>query len=143
MSQNHSRPTDDIMYPEQITRDALYELFASAYFNVNRDSDDDVYLKDMYTIWLFPQQEGNQIRLMAQFKGNQEASREAKLEYANLINDGYRLVRAYVDRDGDIGFDYFLVTEGGVTRRTIVLSVRRFVQYVQIALQQDSQNVIG
>ena len=143
MSDNQSRPSDDVVYPEQITRDSLYDLFASAYFNVNRDSDDDVYLKDMYTIWVFPQQEGNQVRLMAQFKGNAEAPRETKLEYANAINDGYRLVRAYIDRDGDIGFDYFLVTEGGTTRRNIVLAVRRFVQYVQIALQQDSQNVIG
>jgi hypothetical protein len=143
MSQNQSQPADEMVYPEQVTRDFLYGLFASAYLNVHRDSDGDVYLKDAYTLWVFPQQEGEQIRLMAQFKTNSEAPRSAKLEYVNGINDGLKLLRAYVDADDDIGFDYFIGIEGGITKRNIVLSVRRFINYLQVALQRDEQGVIG
>jgi hypothetical protein len=133
---------DDVVYASEITNDFLYTFFSNAYFNVHRDDVGDVYVKDPFTVWIFPQQDGEQLRLMAQFAANTDVPRITKLEYANAINDTMKLLRAYVDRDEDIGFDYYIPTEGGITKRTIALSVRRFIDYVRSALQRDEDNII-
>lgn len=134
-------PTD-LVRPSDVTKDFLYAFFNDAYFNVHRDDVGDVYLKEPFTVWVFPQGEGEQIRLMAQFAGNADMPRIAKLEYANSINDKLKLLRAYVDDDEDLGFDYYVSLEGGITRRSIALAARRFIEYVRTALQRDTDNVI-
>jgi hypothetical protein len=142
MSDDVITPADDVVYPNQITTDFLYTFFRDAYFNVQRDEVGDVYLKDPYMVWVFPQQDGEQIRLMAQFTANTDVPRIVKLEYVNGINDKLRLLRAYVDADEDIGFDYYLTIEGGITKRAIALAVRRFSDYVRSAIQRDKDDVI-
>jgi hypothetical protein len=143
MSDNTAQPADELIYPDAVSADSLYALFMSAYMNVYRDDVGDVYLKDGYTVWVFPQKEGAQIRLMAQFRAAEGAERLAKLEYANGVNDQLKLVRAYVDSDEDVGFDYFIPVEGGITKRNIVLTVRMFIDFVRTALGRDEQNVIA
>jgi hypothetical protein len=143
MTDSTAQPADELFYPDNVTTDALYALFVSAYLNVYRDDVGDVYVKDRYTVWVFPQKAGAQIRLMAQFRAAEGSERLAKLEYANGVNDQLKLVRAYVDSDEDVGFDYFIPIEGGITKRNIVLSVRTFIDFVRTALERDEQNVIA
>jgi hypothetical protein len=143
MSRTSNDPVDDIVHPDRISKDFLYEFFNEAYFNVYRDDVGDVFIKDSYTMWVFPQQDGEQIRLMAQFKANPDVPRTVKLEYANTVNDGLKFLRAYVDVDNDIGFDYYIVVKGGITKRNIAFSVRSFSEYVRTALQRDEHNVIS
>jgi hypothetical protein len=52
-------------------------------------------------------------------------------------------VRAYIDRDGDIGFDGYLVVSGGVTRRNIIVATRTFIDHVRAALAKDETDVIA
>ncbi|MEI6776472.1 MAG: YbjN domain-containing protein [Chloroflexales bacterium] len=143
MTENTAHPADELLYPNDVNTESLYALFISAYMNVYRDDVGDVYLKDGYTVWVFPQKAGAQIRLMAQFRAAEGSERLAKLEYANLINDQLKLVRAYVDSDEDVGFDYFIPVEGGITKRNIVLSTRTFIDFIRTALGRDEQNVIA
>jgi hypothetical protein len=143
MSLNAADQSDDVVRPDQVTADFLYSLFHTAYFDVHRDEADDVYIQDGFITWAFPQEDGSQIRLMSQFNGKPDVPRSDKLEYVNKVNDQLRLIRAYVDADEDIGFDYYMSIEGGTTRRSIALTVRRFTDYVRAAVQQDSQDVIA
>ncbi len=143
MTENSSNPPDEIVYPEQIHTEFLLALFQNAYLNVSRDDDGDIFIKENFTTWIFPQGNGEQIRFMAQFKANLDLPRIPKLEYANMINDRMKLLRAYVDADDDIGFDYHLLVEGGITKRNIVFALRTFINYVQVALQRDTEDVIN
>ncbi|WP_129631761.1 YbjN domain-containing protein [Candidatus Oscillochloris fontis] len=143
MTENSSNPTDDVVYPEQINSEFLLALFQNAYLNVSRDDDGDIFIKENFTTWIFPQGNGEQLRFMAQFKANLDLPRIAKLEYANLVNDRMKLLRAYVDADDDIGFDYHVLVEGGITKRNIVFGLRTFINYIQVALQRDTENVIN
>lgn len=143
MPHNTADHSEDVMSPDQVSADRIFSLFHDAYFDVQRDEAGDVYLQDTYRVWIFPQEGGEQLRLMAQFNGNAEVARETKVEFANRVNYEYKLLRAYVDDDNDIGFDYYIPVEGGITKRNIVLSVRRFVEYVRVALGSDTQNVFA
>jgi hypothetical protein len=143
MTSDLPQPNDELIYPHQISRDSLYALFVSAYMNVQLDDDGDIYLQDRFKSWVFPQTNGTQIRIMSQFRASELATREAKLEYVNLINDKLKLLRAYVDSDEDIGFDYFIPVEGGITKRNIVIAVRTAVDYIRTALERDEGDVIA
>jgi hypothetical protein len=53
------------------------------------------------------------------------------------------MVRASVSSNGKFFFDYYISVEGGVSRRSIVMSVRRFFSCLGSALREDSGNVVA
>ena len=134
---------DEIVLPEQVSQSFLHSLLDSAYMQVEMDADGDVFVKESYRCWLFPQPEGKHIRFLVQLRGNQESSLEDRLRYANAINDRLKLIRAYIDSDGDFGFDYYLAVDGGVTKKNIVFAVKYFLSLVTTAVQEDENNLIA
>ncbi len=136
-------PHDEIVQPSQISKEWLFNLYHDAYFDVERDNDGDVCIRDGFRVWVFPIREGTQLRFLAQFRANPDHDLADRLLYVNRINDELHLVRAYVDRDGDIGFDGYQVIAGGTTRRNIVLATRSFIEHVRAALIKDETNVIA
>jgi hypothetical protein len=142
MSTDKSSP-DVIVLPAQLSRDWLFQLYSNAYFDVELDSDGDICIRDGFRIWVFPIREGEQIRFMSQFRANPMHELIDRLQYANRINDELHFIRCYVDRDGDIGFDSYLIVSGGVTRRNIVFATRAFIDHVRAALVKDDTDVIA
>ncbi|WP_298482232.1 YbjN domain-containing protein [uncultured Chloroflexus sp.] len=126
-----------------MSKEWLFDLYHNAYFEVERDSDDDVCIRQDFRIWAFPIREGEQIRFMTQFRASPAHDLAERLLYVNRVNDELHIVRAYVDRDGDIGFDDYLVVSGGVTRRNIIFATRAFVDHVLAALTKDETEVIA
>lgn len=142
MSTDKSSP-DAIVLPAQVSRDWLFQLYSNAYFDVELDSDGDICIRDGFRIWVFPIREGEQIRFMSQFRANPAHDLIDRLQYANRINYELHFIRCYVDRDGDIGFDGYLIVSGGVTRRNIVFATRAFIDHVRAALVKDDTDVIA
>lgn len=134
---------DDVVHPKDISRDFLYELFNAAFMNVSIDSDGDVRVDDTYGCWLFPHSEGRYIRLMSQFRPNPDALTADRLNFVNRVNDEIKLVRAYLRENGGFGFDYYLMVDGGTTKRNIVNTTRLFLSILEDVAQFDTDNVMG
>lgn len=47
------------------------------------------------------------------------------------------------DGRGKFFFDYYVAAEGGMTKKAVVLAVRRFFSCLGPAIQQDTDNVVG
>ena len=90
------------------------------------DTDGDVIVKDNYRCYLRPDPDGRLISVYAIFGCQPNASQADKLAYVNRVNDQVKLIRASVSSNGKFFFDYYISVEGGVSRRSIVMSVRRF-----------------
>lgn len=118
-------------------------IYNNAYFEVELDNDGDVCIRQGFRVWVFPIRNGEQIRFMSLFRANPAHELADRLLYANRINDELHIVRAYIDRDGDIGFDGYLVVSGGVTRRNIIVATRTFIDHVRAALAKDETDVIA
>jgi hypothetical protein len=136
-------PPAELLYPENITKEGLRDLFVAAYMDASIDEDGDVLVKESYRSYLVPSQDAAWIRLYSPFKGNEATALEDKLAYANKVNADLIIVRAYVTEKGGFIFEEYLPVEGGITKRALVLAVRRFHRMLESAIRADEKNVLG
>ena len=133
----------ELVYPETLTKDSLRDLFLAAYMDASFDDDGDVMVKENYRTYLIPASDAAWIRLYSPFKSNEAATQEDKLAYANKVNSDLIITRAYVTDKGGFIFEEYLPVEGGITKRAIVLAVRRFHRMLDAAVRADEKNVLG
>jgi hypothetical protein len=136
-------PPAELVYPENVTKEALRDLFVAAYMDASLDEDGDVLIKESYRSYLVPSNDAAWIRLYSPFKGNETATLEDKLAYCNKINNDMIIVRTYVTEKGGFVFEEYLPVEGGITKRAIVLATRRFHRMLESAIRADDKNVLG
>ncbi|MGA3058548.1 MAG: YbjN domain-containing protein [Candidatus Limnocylindrales bacterium] len=135
--------SDEFIYPEGVNSDTLKKLFEEAYMEVSVDTDGDLIVKDNYRCYLRPDPDGRLISVYAIFGANSSAKQADKLAYVNHVNDQVKLIRASVSANGKFFFDYYLSVEGGISKRSIVMSVRRFFSCLGSALREDTANVVA
>lgn len=134
--------SDEFIYPEGISAAALKQLFEEAYMEVSVDTDGDVIVKDNYRCYLRPDPDGRLVSIYAIF-GAAEAEGADKLAYVNRVNDQVKMIRASVSANGKFFFDYYLSVEGGISKRAVVMAVRRFFSCLGSALREDTGNVVA
>jgi hypothetical protein len=137
------QPPAELLYPENITKEGLRDLFVAAYMDAALDEDGDVVVKESYRSYLMPSQDAAWIRLYSPFKASEAATMEDKLAYVNKVNNDLVIVRAYVTSSGGFVFEEYLPVEGGITKRAIVFAVRRFHRMLESAVRADEGNVLG
>lgn len=137
------QPPADLLYPENITKEGLRDLFVAAYMDASLDEDGDVLVKERYRSYLVPASDAAWIRLYSPFKSSEAVSMEDKLAYANKINADMIVVRTYVTDKGGFIFEEYLPVEGGITKRALVLATRRFHRMLESAVRADEKNVLG
>ncbi len=135
--------SDELMQPDGVNAEALKQVFEDAYMNVSVDTDGDLVVQDNYRCYLRPDPDGRLVAIYAIFGANPSATDAGKLAYVNRVNDEVKLIRASVSKNGKFFFDYYLVAEGGITKKAVVLAVRRFFSCLGSAIQQDTDNVVG
>ena len=135
--------SDEFIYPEGISQDTLKKMFEEAYMEVSVDTDGDLIVKDNYRCYLRPDPDGRLISIYAIFGASETAAPADKLTYINHVNDQVKMIRASVSANGKFFFDYYLSVEGGVSKRAIVMSVRRFFSCLGSALREDTANVVA
>ena len=135
--------SDELILPEAINSDTLKKLFEDAYMDVSVDTDGDLIVKDNYRCYLRPDPDGRLISVYAIFGANPAAVDQDKLAYVNKVNDEVKMIRASVSNNGKFFYDYYLSVEGGITKRAVVLAVRRFFSCLATALKADDANVVA
>jgi hypothetical protein len=135
--------SDELIHPEEVSSASLKQLFDEAYMETSIDSDGDVRIKDKYSCFLRPDADGKMVAVYAIFGVNESAQPAAKLEFVNRVNDQVKLIRASVMGDGRFFFDYYISVDGGITKRAVVMVVRRFLSCIEAAMAQDTGNVVA
>ncbi len=134
---------DDILKPEDVNSAVLKEMFDDAYMETSIDTDGDVKIKEKYSCYLRPDPDGRLVAVYAIFGAQDGAAGQAKLDYVNRVNDKVKLIRASVMGDGRYFFDYYIPVDGGITKKGVVLAVRRFLSCIEAAMSEDSDNVVS
>jgi hypothetical protein len=134
---------DELIYPEGISGDALKAIFGEAFMDASLDTDGDLIVKDNYRCYLRPDPDGRLISIYAIFGAADNAAEADKLAYINRVNDQVKLIRASVSSNGKFFYDYYLSVEGGISKRAIVMAVRRFFSCLGSALREDTENVVA
>gem|GEM_PF-724770 len=134
--------TDDLITTENLSKELLKSVFDAAFMDASYDKDGDLLIQEKCRCFLFPDQEKRRIRLHTQFGFKPSSSELQRLECANLINKDYILVRAAVGRNNTLLFTYDVSLDGGVSKKALVLLVKRFCSIPHTAVSDYGADII-
>ncbi|MCP3887488.1 MAG: YbjN domain-containing protein [Desulfobulbaceae bacterium] len=144
--QSQTASKGDIMSEELITvdnvsKEFLESIFSAAFMDVTHDNDGDIVVKDACSCIVMPSKESKKILLFCQFTFKPSASDNEKLVCANNINSEYMMVRAFV-LGNILRFSYDIVLNGGITKKALVLIVKRFASIPHVAVEDHGQGLL-
>ena len=147
-----SRPTPtenrmsiELLNPDNTTIELIQEIFEQAYMDATLDEEKrQIRLREEGVIArAYLSESKERLQLYALYGIKEEAQRAERLELANRINENYVLIRAGIDDDGDLWFDYCVLLKGGVTRKAIVQATRIFMMLFPKAVNEcDDESIV-
>lgn len=136
-------PAAEIYLPEHIDVDLLQGLYDAAGLNTRIDSDGDLAVSDGVTCYAIPTRQCDRILLLAFVGTKGEIGHAPKIEFANRVNNQIATVRARVNQQERVMFDYYIPVEGGITGRAIVSATQFFLQATAHAVSQcDEEDIV-
>jgi hypothetical protein len=139
---NGANPTsNDVLPAEQISSEALRSLFESAMFDFTVDDDGDIVVRDGYTV-LVTGGKNRFVRLMSIFSFKPDISSEAKFHFCNRINDELVAIRASAHGPDSLVVDWYLPTDGGITKKAVVMGLRKFLKMLDLIARFDSDDLL-
>jgi len=134
---------NEILTPENISKDKLKAAFDAAMMDAIFDTDGDLKVKDEVTCFAFLSDAKDGIKLATSFGIKEGTPELQRLQLANAINSEYRIVRARVNPKGDaLKFEYEILLSGGITAKNFILSVKRFCGIPRDAINDLDKNGI-
>jgi hypothetical protein len=136
---------DFVLHPDDITLETIYNLLDDALFEVELDEENQsILLREDILARLRLAESNDRLLCICYYKIREDAQRIDRLELVNRINEQYVLIRAGIDDDGDLWFDYCLVLKGGVSRKQVAHAVRMFLKVAELAVKDsDEDNIVG
>lgn len=131
---------DEIITPENLSPQSLKAVFDSAYMDTTLDAEGNLKIKDRVTLHVRPRED--RIRIFALFGFKPSASQHQRLEFVNKVNMEYIIVRATTGDNDTLFFDYDIPVAGGITKKAIVLLVKRFCSIPHAAVQEHGINIV-
>jgi hypothetical protein len=133
----------EMVTPENVTIEMIHQIYDAAMMEVTLDEEKRfIRIKEDVVARCTLSESKERIMLVAYYGVKEEAQRIDRLELVNRINDQYVLIRASIDDDGDLQFDYCLVLKGGVSKKHIVQATRVFLMLVPKAVSECDEDGI-
>ena len=134
--------SDEIITPENVSKEILKSLFDSAFMETSFDSEGDLRVKDDISCWVLPSANKERINLISNFSFTENSTRLERLEAANKLNTDWAIITAIVGLNDNLRFSYDIFIGGGVTGKDIVLATKRFLAIPRPAIAQDAIDVV-
>ncbi|MBA2227741.1 MAG: YbjN domain-containing protein [Thermogemmata sp.] len=131
----------ELITTDNLDNDVLRELFDAALFDYHLDDDGDVVVQDQFRV-LVTHHNNRYIRFTSFFRVRPETPEELAHSLCNRINDELIILRASI-HDGDtLVIDWYLPVFSGISKRTVVMAFRKFVELLGQIGQYDVEDVI-
>ncbi len=133
----------ELVTPDNVSVEMLRDLYEAAYMDVTLDEEHGVLrIREELAARAHLSESKERIQLLAVYGVKEEAQRIERLELVNRINENYVLIRAGIDDDGDLWFDYCILVKGGLTKKAIVQATRAFLMLVPKAVNECDEDGI-
>jgi hypothetical protein len=133
---------NDLITPENVSKEMLKSVFDAAYLNATLDSDDLLSVKEDSTIFISLNEAKDKISLATYYRFTADSSEVRRLQLVNKINNEYIIVRAIAESDDTLCFSWDISIEGGITPKNFVLSVRRFGSLPRAIIQNCETDIV-
>ena len=133
----------ELVTPDNVSAEMLRDLYEAAYMDVTLDEEHGlIRIREELAARAHLSESKERIQLLAVYGLKEEAQRIDRLELVNRINENYVLIRAGIDDDGDLWFDYCILVKGGLTKKAIVQATRAFLMLVPKAVNECDEDGI-
>jgi hypothetical protein len=136
---------DEILNDQEVSLEKVESLFKAAFIRTERDKDGDLVVRDDSGVNTFVKVDTKKkmITFFSLWGLKSRFPEEAKLKFANELNDDLILVRFVISNPTTMWCDYQFLYEGGVTPFHIVNTYRRFLSVCKGAAGRDSADMLG
>ena len=134
----------ELVTPDTLSAEGLRDIYEQAYMDVTLDEEHGlIRIREELLARAHLSESRERIQLLAVYGLKDDAQRIDRLELVNRINENYVLIRAGIDDDGDLWFDYCILVKGGVTKKAIVQATRAFLTLVPKAVNEcDEEGIV-
>ena len=134
----------ELLTPDTVTIEGVRDVYEAAYTDVVLDEETgQLRIREDLLARAFLSEARDRLQLVAYYGIKDDAQRVDRLELANRVNDQYVMIRAGIDDDGDLWFDYTISLKGGVTPKAVVQATRMFLMLVPRAVHDcDDDGIV-
>ena len=133
----------ELITPDNVTVESILDIYEAAMMEASLDEDKKlIRIREDILARAFLSDSREQLRILAFYGIKEDAQRIDRLELVNRINENYSLIRACIDDDGDLSFDYTILLKGGITKKAIVQATRVFLMLVPRAVNEFDEDGI-
>jgi Putative bacterial sensory transduction regulator len=133
---------EDLITADNVSKGMLCAMFDAAYLDYRMDDDGDIIVKEQCNVYLFPDTAKKRIRLVTQFGFVPDTPMSERLEAVNKMNLEYLFIRASVINDA-LRFDYDIALDYGVTKKGLILMIKRFAQIPYPAVREHAKDIVS
>ncbi|OWK41670.1 YbjN domain-containing protein [Fimbriiglobus ruber] len=135
--------TTDLVTPDNVTIEMIRDIYDAAFMEATLDEEKkQIRIREEVLARAFLAESKERLQLVAYYGIKEDAQRIDRLELVNRVNENYVLIRAGIDDDGDLWFDYCVLLKGGVTKKAIVQATRVFLMLVPRAVNECDEDGI-
>jgi len=133
----------ELVTPDNVSVEMLRDLYEAAYMDVSLDEESGLLrLREELAARVQLSESKERLLVLAVYGIKDDTQRIDRLELVNRINENYVLIRAGIDDDGDLWFDYCILLKGGLTKKAIVQATRAFLMLVPKAVNECDEDGI-
>jgi hypothetical protein len=133
----------ELVTPDNVSIEMIRDVYEAAFLEAELDEEKkQIRIREEVLARCFLSESKERLQLVAYYGVKEDAQRIDRLELVNRINDKYALIRAAIDEDGDLYFDYTVLLKGGVTKKAIAQATRVFLMIVPKAVNECDEDGI-
>jgi len=133
----------ELVTPETVSIEMVRDIYEAAFMEATLDEEKgQIRIKEEVLARAFLSESKERLQIVAYYGVKDDAQRIDRLELVNRINEQYVLIRAGIDDDGDLWFDYCVLLKGGITKKAIVQATRVFLMLVPKAVNECDEDGI-
>ncbi len=134
---------EDLITPENLSIDLLKATFDAAYMDTRLDEDSDLVVKDDVSVRIrIDEKRKNRIRFLTIFGFKDGVPKTDKLDCVNNINNDYIMLCASSTDNDLLIFRYDIMLYEGITKKDLVLSVKRFATIPHDAVNEYGSDLV-
>lgn len=134
---------NDPLTQDDISIEAIQAVFEQAYMDVKFDEQSGILrINEEILTRAHLCESRERLTLLAVYQLKDDSQRIDRLELVNRINENYVMIRAGINDDDDLWFDYSVVLKGGITAKALVQTTRMFMNLVPKAVGECDEDGI-
>jgi len=139
-----TQPNEELITPENLSKELLKSILDAAYMDTSLDNDGDLIVRESINCWIIPNAERkDKIELLSMFGFEPSSPRLQRLEFVNKVNSEFAFVKAIVQSEETLHFQYDIMIAGGITKKAFVLAVKRFCSIPRSAAAEHGDGIVA